>query len=221
MNKTIYVMMVEDHPDYRSGIELALETESDIELRGTFSTAEGALQRLQDPSSFLAPDVLLLDLNLPGISGLEAIRWIKEYSSKTKIIVLTQSDQEADVMKAIESGASGYLLKSSSLTQITDAIRTVSNGGATIDPKMATYILEMLRKQPPKSKLEHALTKREIEVLEHLSKGLLKKQISDKLGISNATVSTHVSHIYEKLEVQNAPAAISTAFQAGILPIKD
>lgn len=212
--------MVEDHPDYREGIELALETEERIDLQNTYSTAEAALQALQDPAKHPGPDVLLLDLNLPGISGLEAIRWIKEYSPKTKIIVLTQSDQQADIMKAIKSGASGYLLKSSSLSQITSAIQTVTDGGASIDPKMATYILESFRTQPPKLSIEHTLTKREIEVLELLSKGLLKKQISEKLGISNATVSTHVSHIYEKLEVQNAPAAISTAFQAGILPVK-
>lgn len=213
--------MVEDHPEYRSGVELALDTEDDIKLRSTFSTAEGALQRLQDPSAQCCPDVLLLDLHLPGISGLEAIRWIKEYSPKTKIIVLTQSDHEADVMRAIESGASGYLLKSSTLTQITDAIRTATNGGATIDPKMATYILDTLRKQPTKQHNSGiSLTKREMEVLELLSQGLLKKQISDQLGISTPTVSTHVSHIYEKLEVQNAPAAITTAFKAGILPVR-
>jgi len=221
MTPTINVMMVEDHPDYREGISLALETVPDINLIGSYSTAERALQVLQNARVGQTPEVLLLDLNLPGISGLESIRWIKEYAPKTRIIVLTQSDQEEDVMKAISLGVAGYLLKSATLNKITNGIRTVAKGGASLDSKMAKYILETLRKLPPKREIENLLTKREIEVLTLLSEGLLKKQISNELGISNATVSTHVSHIYDKLDVKNAPSAISAAFQAGILPTEE
>ncbi len=216
MNKIIRVMMVEDHPEYREGIILALETEEDIELAHAFGTAEAALHKLQYQRDFKKPDVILLDLNLPGMGGIEALPWFKEYLSKTKIIVLTQSENEIDVLTAISAGASGYLLKSATLDQITDGIHTVMNGGASLNPSMATFILEKMKKNPPKPQFEAVLTEREQEILTLLGEGLEKKQISDKLGISTATVATHVAHIYKKLQVQNAPAAVAKAFRMGI-----
>lgn len=212
-------MVVEDHADYRAGIKLALETTSDIRLAGLFSTAESALLHLQNCHSAKQPNVILLDINLPGLSGLGSMRWIRAYAPRAKIIVLTQSDKEADLMTAISQGASGYLLKSATIDQITEGIRTVMAGGASLDARMAQYLLTTLRKQAPQLIGKDLLTRREVEILSLLSEGLLKKEISERLGISTATVSTHVSHIYEKLNVQNAPAAISTAFQAGILPV--
>jgi two-component system nitrate/nitrite response regulator NarL len=159
-------------------------------------------------------------LNLPGMGGLEAIPWLKQYAPKSQVIVLSQSDAEADVLEAIAAGAAGYLLKNASLEEITDGIRTVMNGGATLDVHIAQYILTALQKQPRPSNGRITLTEREMQVLELIGEGLLKKEISEQLHISIATVATHVRHIYEKLEVQNAPAAISKAFQAGILPTK-
>jgi DNA-binding NarL/FixJ family response regulator len=219
MKRKIRVMMVEDHPDYREGVSLALETETDIELFNTFGTAERALRSLQDMRERKEPDVVLLDLNLPGISGLEALPFFRSAIPDARILVLTQSDREADVFEAIRRGASGYLLKSASLDKITDSIRTVMAGGASLDPNVASYILGLMQKSPPKSKIRVTLSDRETEVLVLLGEGLLKKEISDRLKISEPTVATHVRHIYEKLEVQNAPAAINKAYQAGILPL--
>jgi two-component system nitrate/nitrite response regulator NarL len=221
MKRKIRVMMIEDHPDYREGVSLALETETDIELLNTFGTAERALRSLQDMRERKEPDVVLLDLNLPGISGLEALPFFRSAIPDAKILVLTQSDLEADVLEAIRHGAAGYLLKSASLDKITDSIRTVMAGGASLDPNVASYILGLMQKKPAKSPINVTLSERETEVLVLLGDGLLKKEISDQLKISQPTVATHVRHIYEKLEVQNAPAAINKAYRAGILPLDD
>lgn len=208
--------MVEDHPEYREGVILALETETDIELSHTFGTTEAALHKLQYERDFSIPDVILLDLNLPGMGGIEALPWFKEYLPKSKVIILTQSENEADVLAAISAGASGYLLKSATLDQITDGIRTVVEGGASLNPSMATFILKKMKKNPPKPQHAAVITEREQEILALLGDGLEKKQISDKLNISTATVATHVAHIYKKLQVQNAPAAVAKAFRMGI-----
>ena len=208
--------MVEDHPDYREGVMLAFETEADMELIRIFGTAEAALRKLQYDKGFPKPDVILLDLNLPGMNGLDALPWFRDYVPKAKIIVLTQSDREDDVLISISAGASGYLLKSATLDQITQGIRTVMEGGASLDANMATFILDTFKKNPPAAKMGNSLTKREQEVITLLSEGLSKKEISGRLSISTPTVASHVAHIYEKLMVPNAPAAVAKAFRMGI-----
>jgi two-component system nitrate/nitrite response regulator NarL len=221
MSSLIRVMIVEDHPEYREGIALALETEVDIELISKFGTAERALRNLQDRREPRRPDVILLDLNLPGITGLEALPYFRTCQPEAKVIILTQSDQEADVLTAISAGAAGYLLKSAPLDHITESIRTVMSGGAALDAKMARLILKNLEKSPPRQEAERKLSAREFDVLTLLGKGFLKKEISDQLGVSVTTVATHVRHIYEKLNVQNAAAAINKAYQTGILSADD
>ena len=218
MSDPIRILMIEDHPEYRHGISIALETEEDLELISTFGTAERALRSLENPRERQEPDVVLLDLNLPGMSGLEALPWLQKTIPAARVIVLTQSDHEADVMKAISSGAAGYLLKSASLEQITDGIRTVVEGGASLDAGIAKFILTTLQRKAPPEEPDASLSNRELEILNLLGEGLVKKEIAHKLEISTATVATHVRHIYEKLEVQNAPAAITRAYRTGILP---
>ncbi|MFC5050745.1 response regulator [Rubritalea spongiae] len=218
MKETIQIMLVEDHPKYRSIIEMALKHESDMAICGTFGAAEVALRSLQDVQNKVMPNVILLDLNLPGISGLESLPWFRQYLPNTHIIVLSQSDVPEDVFSAIQQGAAGYLLKSSSLNQIKDGIRTVINGGASLDPKVAVYILEQWKRQPAVKKSEKALSERELEILKLLGQGLVKKEIGDKLGIGYGSVATYIRRIYEKLGVVNAPAAIDMAYRKGILP---
>lgn len=169
-------MMVEDHPEYREGIALALEPEKDIELTNRFGTAERALRHLQDLDTPQKPDVILLDLNLPGIAGLESLPYFRICLPDAKVIILTQSDREADVLAAISAGAAGYLLKSASLNQITESIRTVMSGGAALDAKMASFILKNLKKTPPKTGVKDQLSLRELEVLRLLGQGLLEKR---------------------------------------------
>lgn len=218
MINTIQVMLVEDSPEYREVIKPALDDEPDMELNFQFGTAERALDSLKTHKRNVAPDVILLDLHLPGIGGLEAIERLRTAAPKTKIIVLTQSSNESDVVRAISLGASGYLLKSSSLSQITDGIRTVMAGGASIDSNIARFILDTLRNVFVKSEEQDLLTEREMEVLTLLADGYERKEIAKRLEIRNTTISSHVKHIYEKLDVQNAPAAIAKAFRMGLFP---
>lgn len=219
MTTNIRVIIVEDHPDYREGVRFALETEPDIELYATFGTAERALQSIAETEDKAElPDVVLLDLMLPGMSGLDAIPLFKQRTPDTHLLVLSQSDNEADVLRAISSGASGYLLKNASLNAISDGIRTVMAGGASLDASVAKFILESMRKQRPDAGEAARLTKREMQVLQLVSEGQVKKQISHSLGISPPTVATHVRHIYEKLGVSNAPSAVSKAYRTGLLP---
>ncbi len=211
------VVVIEDHTEYREVIEIALGKTDDIELVGTYGAAEVALRRLEHSSGWTKPDVILLDISLPGMSGLDAISRIRRDGEDVKIIVLTQSNQEADVMRAISLGASGYLLKSATVNQIIEGIRCVMAGDAPLDTGIAKYILNTLRSALPKGKTAAVLlTKREMEILHLLADGLTKKEIAEQLCVSNSTVSTHTVHIFEKLSVQNAPAAVAQAFRLGI-----
>ena len=212
----IRIMVIEDNVDYRTVIALAIDDATDMKLIGLFGTTEIALRTLETTRESEKPDILLLDLRLPGMSGLDALPLIHAASPATRIIILSQSDAPNDIVRAISSGVSGYLLKSARLKEITDSIRTVSQGGGSLDKNVAKFILEKMTTK----ELFHidALTERENEILLMLSEGLVKKEIATQLGIGYSTVDTHVSHIYKKLGVSNAPAAVSKAYQSGILP---
>lgn len=216
MSSHISVILIEDNPQYRESVDLVLQRAKGIQLTHQYGTAEQALHSIQYDSPKIAPDVILLDLNLPGISGIETIPWLKEYLPNSQIIVLTQSDKEADVIAAVSAGASGYLLKASNKTQITDAITLVAAGNASIDPKIAKFILQNFHPQNKKTKFDMDLSEREIEVLRLLGEGLVKKEIAEKLEISSHTVDNHIRNIYDKLQVHNAPAAITKAYKTGL-----
>jgi DNA-binding NarL/FixJ family response regulator len=217
MKSKIKVMLIEDHPEYRDLIETALNEQADMELCGKFGAAEIALRSLQDKSSQHLPDLILLDLHLPGMNGIESIPWITKYAPKTKVIILTRHNREAEILEAISSGASGYLLKGASIDQITEGIRIVMRGGASLDPTVAMLLLDKLSKKTSSPTSGINLTEREHEVLTLLSQGLIKKEMASKLGITTRTVDAHIAHVYEKLHVNNAPAAIDQAHRKGLL----
>jgi DNA-binding NarL/FixJ family response regulator len=217
MPTIIRTMLVEDNRDYRSVIEHALEVEPDIELVSQFSTPEIALRSLEDHKTRKVADLILLDLRLPGMDGLEALPWFLKALPDAKVIILTQSDAEADVLQAIKLGAAGYLLKSTRADQLIDGIRNVMSGGASLEAGVARLIIETLQTKLPDNKPEQLLSKRELEILTLLAEGLAKKEICNQLKISYSTVDTHVAHIYNKLDASNAPAAISKAYRKGIL----
>jgi two-component system nitrate/nitrite response regulator NarL len=216
MKRKIRIMLVEDHPEYREIIEFILKEETDIDLVSQFGNAGQALRSLQDMDQRKEVDLILLDLNLPGMSGIEALLYFKKALPDTRIIILTQSDNESDVLSAIQQGASGYLLKSCTKKEISQGIRNVYNGGATIDPSIARFILNSLQLNLPKAAVESEISPREMEILTLVGNGLSQKQISHQLKITAFTVADHLKHIYEKLHVANAPQAISKAYKTGL-----
>jgi DNA-binding NarL/FixJ family response regulator len=216
MKSKTRIMLVEDHLRYREMITRTLKGQSDMELISQFSTAEIALRGLESSSTNETPDLVLLDLNLPGMSGLDAISWFKKYVPKIKIIILTQSNQESDILSAISQGAEGYLLKSSTTAQVREAIRVVMAGGSSLDPDVARFILHTFEAKNPETILDITLTDRELDILSQIGEGLVKKEIGDRLGISADTVSYHLKNIYSKLNAPNAAAAVNKAHNQGL-----
>ena len=214
MKSKVRIMLIEDHPNFRAVIERAMQPEEDMYLGSMFGAAEIALRNIKDGKN--KPDLILLDLNLPGISGLDALPILGSLLPETKIIILTQSNSESDVLHAIQQGAAGYLLKKSTISQIKTAIRTVMSGGASLDGDVAQFILKKLQKKKPEVKTEKPLSERELQILTLLSEGLLKKEISDQLEISYGSVATYIRRIYEKLNVLNAAQAVSKAYKLGL-----
>ena len=221
MKRKIKVMLVEDNPEYRHVISFSLEDDDNLELISQFGAAEQALRSLQNMATRKVPDVILLDLNLPGMTGIDALPEFTKQSPQSKTIVLTQSQNEADVLAAIQQGAAGYLLKSSSVQEIKAGIQHVMEGGAPLDPMMAQYILNNFPKASAPTESAPPLSERELEILTFISKGMARKEISQTLSISTKTVDNHIAHIFEKLEVPNAPAAINKAHRLGLFPSAD
>lgn len=212
MKQTTNVMLIEDNPEYRSVIQLAFSKDPHINLQSQFGTAEFALVHLKEHRDD-QPQVILLDLNLPKMSGLEALPLIQAVAPQAKVIALTQSCHQADVIRAIEFGAAGYLLKSSKVTEIKEGIALVTQGGASLDPSIAHFLLDRLQSRSNKENNHIHLSKREMEILSLISQGLLKKQIGQQLDISYSSVATYIRRIYEKLHVPNAAAAVAKAYK--------
>ena len=220
-SKTIRVMLVEDNLDYRSVVELALADENDIELISQFGTSEIAIRSLSEADQKNIPDLILLDIRLPGMDGLGAIKEFQQSSPNAKIIILTQSSREEDVLRAISLGAAGYLLKLTTVDKLIDSIRTVANGGASLDAGVAKFILNTLKSIQTGEREDDdsgMLSDRELQILSLLAEGLAKKEIAKKLSISYATVDTHVGRIYQKLDVRNAPSAVNRAHRMRLFP---
>ena len=208
-------MLIEDSVEYRRILCLALGDLPDMRLAGQFATAEVALRSLAALPAEEVPHVILLDLRLPGLGGIDAIPRIHAVAPAARIIVLSQSEAPQDIFRAISAGVSGYLLKRASLTEIAAGIRSVAAGEASLDSHVARHILDTLRSRSQAPAI--ILTDREREILLLLAEGLVKKEIARRLGIAYGTVDTHVSRLYEKLNVANAPAAVSRAYERGLL----
>ena len=210
------IVLIEDNPNYRKALREALEDCSGFAICGDYGNGEIALKQLSSPS-IQPPDIVLLDLELPGMGGLDVLPRIREQLPEARIIVLTRSEDQPKVVSAISSGASGYLLKSSSFEKIEQSIRDVGAGGASLDPQVANFLLRAFQSIRPKQDDVSGLSQRQLEVLELLAEGLLKKEIADRLDLSYHTVVMHVRHIYDKLQVQNVSAAVAKAIKRGII----
>jgi len=174
-----------------------------------FSDSESALAALEDGA---VADVMLLDVELPGLNGIEAVRRVKAISPSTRVVMLTVFDDHEKIFRAICAGASGYLLKTSPVEKIIDSIHEVQAGGAAMTPRVARSVLDMFaRLSAPRQ--DYGLTPREQKILELMTDGLIKKEIADQLALSYHTVDTHLRNIYTKLHVHTRTGAVSKALK--------
>lgn len=206
--KPIRVLLVDDHPVVRAGIEGILNSQPDIEVVGEASDGIEAICLNQT----LLPDVILMDLQMPKMDGVTAIKAIHEQANPPHILVLTTYDTDADIVRAIQAGATGYLLKDTPREDFFAAVRRVAQGESVLTPVVASRLMAHMR-----APAQEQLSGREIEVLTLVAQGHSNKDIAKQLHISTATVKTHLIHIYGKLGVSDRTAAVTTALEKGIL----
>jgi DNA-binding NarL/FixJ family response regulator len=214
MNIHIDVIVIEDNELFRDSLKEAINKSSDINCNYTFSSGEAALDFIAKEE--LVPDIILLDIGLPGMNGIELIPELRRLSPTSKIIIITVHDDDENVFNAICAGASGYLLKDLSSEKILASIIEVMNGGAPMNSHIAKKVLNMFRDQNVKSN-GYSLSEREKEILSLLVEGLSKKQIAEKIFLSHHTVDSHLRNIYAKLEVHSRSSAISKAIREKLL----
>lgn len=205
----IRVLVVDDHPVVRSGLVGMLDLEDDLEVVGEAADGHEALLRV----AALAPDVVLMDLRMPRLDGAGATaRIVADYPS-TRVLVLTTYDTDTDIVRAVEAGATGYLLKDTPRTQLVDAVRAAARGETVLAPPVAARLVSRLR-----APAVEALTPREVEVLAAVARGLSNAEIGRALFIGEATVKTHLLRAFAKLGVDDRTRAVTVAMERGILP---
>jgi DNA-binding NarL/FixJ family response regulator len=209
----IRVAVADDHPVVRDGLVAMLETQPDLAVVGAAATGEEALALVARTD----PDVLLLDLEMPLLDGVEVLRRLQARRVRTRIIVFTVFDTDERIIAAVEAGAAGYVLKGAPRAEVFAAVRAVAGGGSLLAPIATSAVLRRLRGDtPPESP---SLTPRERMVLEHLARGLGNKQIAARLGIAERTVKFHVSSVFSKLGATNRTEAVTRAAQAGLIEL--
>jgi NarL family two-component system response regulator LiaR len=212
MNRPIRVLVADDHAIVRKGICALLATEPGIEVVGEAQDGREAMFHAER----LRPDVVLMDLVMPGVDGLEAIRWITLHQPRTHILVLTSFAGDDKVFAAIRAGATGYLLKDSSPDELAQAVRQVCSGQASLHPTIARRLLQELAYPLDGGSGIEQLTEREIEVLRLVATGQSNREISTRLGIGEATVRTHVSNVLAKLGLGSRTQAALFALRQGL-----
>jgi DNA-binding NarL/FixJ family response regulator len=205
----IRLLIVDDHPVVRDGIRGMLAGDPDLDVVGEASDGADALRLVSE----LQPDVVLMDLRMPGLGGAAAIKTLAEAGATAKVLVLTTYDTDADVVPALEAGATGYLLKDAPRDQLIRAIHAAARGESVLAPSVATRLVSQLRSPPN----HETLSDRELEVLTLIAQGETNAGAAARLFISEATVKTHLLHIYGKLGVNDRAAAVATAYERGLL----
>jgi DNA-binding NarL/FixJ family response regulator len=202
------IALFEDNQQFRESLEFVIVTSNDMELCGSFEDTN----RLQQRIEALQPDVVLMDINIPGKNGIEATREIKERFPQVQICMQTVFEEEDKVFASLCAGASGYILKNTAPDKLLQAIREVAGGGAFFTPSIARKVLNNFQQQPVKAEFIQ-LSEKEKEVLKYLVEGMSYKMIADKIHLSFHTIHTHVKNIYEKLHVNSKGEAVAKAIK--------
>lgn len=204
----IKILMADDHPVVRAGIRGMLETQPEFEVIAEAENGREAFEQIGK----LKPDVVLMDLRMPEMDGVEAIGKIKEKYPNINILVLTTYDTDADIVRAVEAGATGYLLKDAPRDELFRAVRATAKGETVLAPVVAARLMGKVRDHG-----EQALSAREIDVLMLVARGASNQDVAEKLYVSTATVKSHLIQIYQKLGVSDRTAAVTTAIERGII----
>lgn len=216
MEKTT-VLLVDDHTLFRQGLASLISAHEDIEVVGEAANGQEALDKARE----LVPDLVLMDIKMPHMDGLEATRLIKDELPHTRIVMLTVSEDDQDLFEAVRCGAEGYLLKTLRAEDLFELLKSVFRGEAPMSPAMARKLLSefarLRHRDVPATTPKNDLTPREREVLQLLSEGAMDKEIAARLNISQRTVKNHVHNILEKLQLQNRVQAAAYAFREGII----
>ncbi|MGW3352294.1 response regulator [Nonomuraea rubra] len=207
----IRLLIADDHPIVRDGLRGMFAGDPGFEVLGEAADGAQAVALAQA----LRPDVILMDLRMPGMDGVAAIKELARVGSAARVLVLTTYDTDRDVMPAIEAGATGYLLKDTGRDELVRAVRTAARGEAVLSPSVATRLLGQVRTPAD------PLSARELEILRLIADGATNREAAARLFISEATVKSHVLHIYTKLGVNDRAAAVATAFRRGLLTVEN
>lgn len=208
---SISLAIVEDLDEVREGLQQFISLNKEFKVLDTFKTAEEAMYDLP----LLKPDIVIMDINLPGVNGIDCIKAIRNKIPDTQFMMFTVYENDEKVFEALKAGASGYLLKNTGLIQMIEALKELHNGGSPMSANIARKLVNIFQEQEKSKVPVEELSQRENEVLQQLAKGLLYKEIAEKLSISIATVRQHIHKIYEKLHVQNRTEALNRAFGKG------
>ena len=215
MTESIRVLIVDDHPIVRQGLATVLAQQEDIVVVGQAADGVEAVDQARN----LLPDIILMDLQMPQMDGVEAIAQILGYELDTNIIILTTFATDDYIFRGIEAGARGYLLKDSPPDEVIKAIRTVHRGESLIEPRVASRLLDRLGQLSHPPAPESVLSKREIEVLQIMATGAANKVIASQLVIGQSTVKTHIVRIFSKLGVNGRTEAVAEAVKKGIIQL--
>ncbi len=208
MSAPIRVMIVDDHPVVRNGLSGMFAGEREFEVVGEAADGSEAVRR----APALGPDVILMDLRMPDMDGVRAIAALTAAGVPARVLVLTTYDTDSDVLAAIEAGATGYLLKDTPPNELFKAVRAAARGETVLSPTVATRVVGQMR-----APNQEPISQRELEVLELIAQGASNRSAAARLFISEATVKTHLMHIYDKLGVNDRAAAVAEAFNRGLL----
>ncbi len=218
-DQVIRVLIADDHALFRQALRAVLDGEPDLDLVGEASDGEEAIRMAEE----LAPDVVLMDVRMPNIAGIDAARRLKESLPSTKVVMLTVSDDEEDLFDAIKAGASGYLLKEINPDEVARAIRQIQAGQSLLSPSMASKLLTefaTMTKQAEERPFHPRLTDREMQVLKLVAQGMTNREIGKELHISENTVKNHIRNILEKLHLNSRMEAVIYAVREKLLEIE-